>query len=274
MVSNHEGNESVDGAIERLKQLGLKEYEARCFVGLSRMADGTAKDISEQSDVPRTRVYDATRVLEAKGLIEVQHGSPKRFRAASVDEAIGTLRAQFESQFEDLRADLEDLERPNDVTGDEIHEVWALAGGETIDRRARGLIQEAQEEVVIVIGVEDLLTDELLDELNEAANRGVSVVFGTVDEDLKRQMEEDVEDVFIFISGLKWLRGEEGADSTETAIGRILLVDRSTILVSSYEPETGKERSVFGRGFSNGLVLITRRLMETGVPIRSESATD
>jgi sugar-specific transcriptional regulator TrmB len=63
-------------AVELLQQLGLKEYEARCFVGLTRVPSGTAKQLGEITDVPRTRVYDAVRVLEAQGLVEVQHSSP------------------------------------------------------------------------------------------------------------------------------------------------------------------------------------------------------
>ena len=50
-----------------LQELGLREYEARCFVGLSRLPTGTAREISEVTEVPRTRVYEATRVLAAEG---------------------------------------------------------------------------------------------------------------------------------------------------------------------------------------------------------------
>jgi len=47
---------SVDEAIEVLQQLGLKEYEARCFVGLTRVSAGTAKKLSDLTEVPRTRI--------------------------------------------------------------------------------------------------------------------------------------------------------------------------------------------------------------------------
>ena len=67
----------MEEAIEVLQQLGLKEYEARCFVGLTRLTSGTAKQLSEQTEVPRTRVYDAIRMLEAQRLVEIQHSSPQ-----------------------------------------------------------------------------------------------------------------------------------------------------------------------------------------------------
>lgn len=40
-----------------MTELGLTEYESRCFVSLARVSKGTAKDVSELSEVPRPRVY-------------------------------------------------------------------------------------------------------------------------------------------------------------------------------------------------------------------------
>jgi hypothetical protein len=61
----------------------------------------------------------------------------------------------------------------------------------------------------------------------------------------------------------------EGAvDGDDVRIGRLVLVDRTTILVSSFECDDGvrtEERAVFGTGFTNGLVVIVRRLMATGL---------
>ncbi|WP_342764001.1 TrmB family transcriptional regulator [Halococcus hamelinensis] len=61
--------------IDLLQDLGLKEYEAKCFAALTRLSSGTAKEISDTAEVPRTRVYDAVRVLESSGLVEIQHGN-------------------------------------------------------------------------------------------------------------------------------------------------------------------------------------------------------
>ena len=50
-----------------------------------------------------------------------------------------------------------------------------------------------------------------------------------------------------------------------TAIGRPLVVDRETIFVSSVDPVSGKEQAVLGRRFSDGLAVIVRRFMMTGL---------
>lgn len=48
--------DSSEEVIELLKELGLKEYESRTFVALTRLHNATAKGISVHSSVPRTRV--------------------------------------------------------------------------------------------------------------------------------------------------------------------------------------------------------------------------
>ena len=48
---------NIEEAIEVFQQLGLKEYEVGCFVGLTRLNTDTAKKLSNLTDVPRTRIY-------------------------------------------------------------------------------------------------------------------------------------------------------------------------------------------------------------------------
>lgn len=255
--------DNVKEAIEVLQQLGLKEYEARCFVGLSRLNSGTAKQLSEMTDVPRTRVYDAIRMLEAQGLVEIQHSSPQRFRAVSLSEATETLRDQYESRVERLQNALDTIDAVETTEDSNLQEVWSMSGREAIENRTDELIDGASEEVVLVIGDESLLTEELTDRLNSVGN-GVDLVIGALSQSVEERVHETVPQATTFISGLEWLHGDE-ASQDEVAIGRLLLVDRSTILVSSIIPETGKEQAVFGQGFGNGLVVIARRLMSQGL---------
>jgi sugar-specific transcriptional regulator TrmB len=254
-------------AIEQLQQLGLKEYEAKAFVALSRLPSATAKEISDISEVPRTRVYDAVRVLETKGLVEIQHSNPQQFRAVSISEAIDTFRAEYESRLTTLRGALLDLEPV--ATGEEAeatHEIWALSGSAAIASRTGKLISEAEEEVVLVIGDGAVFTETLTNHLRTAQQHGVKLIVGTPNEQLHEQIQESMPSVETFVSGLEWVSSSPLAED-ETNIGRMLLVDRSTILVSSfYETGTGEksEQAVFGRGFENGVVAVVRRLVGAG----------
>ena len=264
-------SENIAEAAEVLQQLGLKEYEARCFVGLSRIESATAKQLSEMTDVPRTRVYDAIRVLEAQSLVEIQHSSPQQFRSVPLDEATETLRDQYEARIERFHDALDTVEIVKQGDEEPIQEVWAMSGNGGIENRTEELIQTATEEIVLVIGDESLLTEDLVGTLNEVGN-GVKLLVGALTESLQERIQTAVPDATTFISGLEWLHGEDTVED-ETAIGRLLLVDRSTILVSSIVPKTKEERAIFGEGFGNGLVVIARRLMAQGLLTERDPAS-
>jgi sugar-specific transcriptional regulator TrmB len=269
MVGTMSDRTNQERSVELLQQLGLKEYEARCFVALSRLPSGTAKQISEISDVPRTRIYDAIRVLEAKGLVEVQHSSPKRFRAVSVDEAAETLREDFASRTDRLLDELRDLEpAPLEDDVEATHEVWGLSGRIAIENRVDELLQEAEDEVVLVVGLRGALTSDVFDRLRDKRDAGLDVVVGTVDESLREDVQEELPDVQTFVSGLEWLDEAPGVDD-DVVLSRLLLVDRRSILVSTLHEATagpeGVEKAIFGTGFTNGLVVVARRLMATGL---------
>lgn len=258
-------------AVEILQQLGLKEYEARCFVGLSRLHTGTAKRLSEMTEVPRTRVYDAIRVLEAEGLVEIQHSSPQQFRAVPLDEAITTLRAEYEARVERLHDALDSIEVVDDDEDAPVQKVWSMSGRKAIENRTNDLIGDAESEIVLVVGDESLLTERLVDALT-AVDPDVELVVGTLTESLQAQIQAKVPNVTTFLSGLEWLHGKDATED-DTAIGCLLLTDRSTFLVSSIMPDTKEEQAIFGEGFGNGLVVIARRLMAQGLVFEHDLAT-
>lgn len=253
---------ATEEAIDILQQLGLKEYEARCFVGLSRLSTGTAKDLSEVTEVPRTRVYDAIRVLEARGLVEIQHTSPQQYRTVSIEEAIETLRERYDTRCERLADALEEAGSVSKTGGVEnAHEVWTLSDGTAISTRTQRIVEEAAEEVVLVLGEGSALSDSL--ELALADLDGsVGLYVGAVDENLRRSVGEEVPNAATFDPDIDWLRSEGDG----VAITRVLLVDRATILVSTRDRRAGTEFAVFGRGFTNGLVVLARRLLTRGLP--------
>ncbi|WP_411964820.1 TrmB family transcriptional regulator [Haloferax sp. YSMS24] len=260
--------DSQEEAVDVLQQLGLKEYEAKCFVGLSRMATGTAKQLSEITDVPRTRIYDAIRVLEAQGFVEIQHSSPQRFRAVPLSEATETLRDQYDSRIDRLTDALERTEKVDSSDSSAVQEVWAMTGTEAIANRTHKLVADADEEIVLVLGDNSLLTDKLASVLNGRADE-VNLFVGTATEQLQHRVQETVPNATTFVSGLEWLREEDEAKD-DIAIGRLLLVDRSMILVSTLATDTGDEHAIFGGGFKNGLIVISRRLLSQGlIPSRN-----
>ncbi len=256
-------SEHLEEAIEVLQQLGLKEYEARCFVGLTRVQTGTAKKLSELTEVPRTRVYDAIRVLEAQGLVEIHHSSPQQFRAVSLEEATETLRDQYEARVERLHDALDTVEIVDEDDDEPVQEVWSISGNDAIENRTEELMGTATEEIVFVIGDESLLTEDLVKTLNDIDD-DVELLVGALTNSIQENIQQAIPKATTFTSGLEWLQGTDLTES-DTAIGRLVLIDRSTILVSSIVPESKVEQAIFGEGFGNGLVVIARRLMAQGL---------
>jgi len=248
-----------EDAVEILQELGLKEYEAKCFVGLSRMPHGTAKSLSEVTDVPRTRVYDAVRVLEAKGLVEVQHSSPQRFKAVPLAEATETLRDQYETKIQRFQTALEDIQTVDGDDDGDRPEIWSLTGTDAVENRALRLIQDATDEVVLIVGSDAVLTDSLTETLT-ALDDGVVLSIGTASNEAKELVEREIPNAVAVPSELGWLE-READRAADAAVGRLLLVDRSEILVSSIDHDTGEERAIFGNGLNNGLVVVARRLL-------------
>lgn len=253
-------------AVELLQELGLKEYESKCFVALTRMAHGTAKEISEVTDVPRTRVYDAIRVLEAKGLVQVQHASPRRYRAIDIEEASSIIAENYSSRIDSLRESLDGLPPVTDDSGSPpVGEIWSLSNDTAITTRSVQLIEDARSEVILVIGDHSAISVELLEALDAAADRDVPVIVGVMTEDLKRRIRDEIPGATVFASGLPWLpiKPESGA-----IITRLLMVDHETILVGSRhhagDPEEA-EQAVVGTGSSNGIVVILRHLLRSGL---------
>lgn len=263
------GEDSKTEAVSLLRDLGLKEYEARCFLALAQLSAGTAKRISEISEVPRTRVYDAVRVLESKGLVEVQHTTPQKFRAVSIEEAIAILRQQFDTQIDTLQSHLEALDNQSAVDDDDrMQEVWGLSGHEGIESRAHGLLEDAESEIVLLVVDEELPTEALYDRLRDAVDRGVDVVVGGETDAIIAQLGTEMPSVEVFETELDWLVGP--SDDDEVAISRLLLVDRKTVLISSVHPDAdhdgAHEQAVFASGLANGIVVLLRRIIFSGLP--------
>ncbi|PCR92409.1 TrmB family transcriptional regulator [Natrinema ejinorense] len=261
-------DDTTTEAISLLQDLGLQEYEARCFIALNRLPSGTAKEIHEISEVPRTRVYDAIRVLESQGLVEVQHTSPQVYRAVSIDEATQTLRQKYNDRIETLQTYLENTEVQNVEQDDQLQEVWSLTGHEAIESRTIDLIDGAESEIALLVVDEDILSEALFDGLRSAVTRDLSLVLGGQTDAITEQLGTEVATTHVFETGLEWLTGFESEG--EVAISRILLVDRETLLIGSYYPSASdgraKEQAVFAQGLENGVVVLLRRLVTAGLP--------
>jgi HTH-type transcriptional regulator, sugar sensing transcriptional regulator len=87
-----------------LEKIGMSEYEARAFVGLTAKNHGTAEDIAELAGIPRTSSYKALQSLVEKGFVSSSEGRPTIFHPLSIEELRVKVIEEFEETFDKLEA--------------------------------------------------------------------------------------------------------------------------------------------------------------------------
>jgi sugar-specific transcriptional regulator TrmB len=242
-------------AVEQLTEFGLSTYAARTYVALSQLETGTAGEVSEIADVPRTRVYDAARELADRGLVDVQQSEPRRFWAVSIDTAVRLFWQEYERRTSRLTDALEQLGTAPSY--EEQRGVWTVTDRESVENRVLDFVEAATEEVVYTT-VDELLTDEIVSALRATSERGVDVKIGGISQAAREQLKAEVPEIEVF---------ETLWDPTEMHAGRLLMVDKSTTLVSvllegngNNPPEPFDERAIWGKGETNGLVVVLRAM--------------
>lgn len=252
-------------AVEQLERFGLSAYAARTFVALASLGSGTARDVSQVSEVPRTRVYDAIDELHDRGLVDIQQSSPKQFWAISAETASRTFERDLQYRTELLRSALDELEPAQRQT--EQRGVWTVDGQTAVTDRVLEFIASAEEEVVYMT-VEDLLTEELIEELGAAADRGVSVQLAGVSADVQDRIQDEIPSATMFESLWVW---------SDTSAGRLMMVDGKKTLVSvlvngedSTPTDPRAETAIWGEGETNSLVVVLKAVftwrLETDAP--------
>lgn len=230
-------------AIEYLETLGLSAYAARTFVALVSLGGGTARDVSETADVPRTRVYDAVEELDTHGLVERQHSNPNRFWPASVETISRYFEERYQSRVAVLGEALDELDstsRPSEQRG-----VWTVTGTERVTDRTVEFVDAAGDTVTYLAGP-DQRSPDITAALERATDRGVAV---NVAEAPTNGAPGPQDTADAGVSTPEW-----GAPT-----GRLLLVDGETALVGArlaVDSETTTEIAVWATGASNSLVTV------------------
>jgi sugar-specific transcriptional regulator TrmB len=268
-MTEHGNVDAVPETESLMEALGFTEYEAKCFVAATRVGTGTAKELSEVGDVPRARVYDCMDSLAERGLVDVQEASPKRYRAVRPQTAVATLQRAFEDRFDRLNELLPQLHTTARESEDD--DVWVIEGGADVAERMVALVEDADDTVVVAIGAEGLLSEDLLAALVAAAERGVAVTVGSPGEPVRERVREAVPDASVRETWTWW----KSFPIRPGAVSSVLLVDGRALLVSSDDPSSlpGREghRAVWTDGANTPLVGLLRPLLERAV--RGETQT-
>lgn len=210
-------------AIEGLQRLGLTAYEARVFLGLQKLDSGTASDVSDVVDVPRSQVYGAADSLEEQGLVETQQSTPTVYRPVSLEQARTRLLDQLE-ETGSRTFDYLDTVRGTEVPDEERSEaIWLVHGTEEISSRAAELLADADQQVFYAASEVAMLDDTVLDALETADDSGATVVVASANPAVREAVGERFPTVAI-----------PKERDPDVGSARVVLVDEDTMLLGVY----------------------------------------
>ena len=86
--------------VRKLKVFELNSYEAKLWAALLSRGISTAGELSEISNVPRSRTYDVLESLEKKGFVVMKLGKPIRYIALPPEEVIERMKKRTQDEAE------------------------------------------------------------------------------------------------------------------------------------------------------------------------------
>jgi sugar-specific transcriptional regulator TrmB len=252
---------SQQEGIDALRTLGLSNYEAQVFAALQRLDSGTAQEVSDLSEVPRSQVYGAADDLAERGLVEVVEGAPKAYRSVKLSTAREILSRRLEEETSRAFNSLESIRKREFDHRDE-QGISTLRGRQPIADRIVTLVQSATGTIVYVSPSTEGTTPHIADALRDAATNEIDVTVVTADEPLDSFFADSQVNVFVM-----------SQDNPADFAGRALMIDERTVLLAAETDDSPIEEEALWTGNSSiGRILSTfmRSGMEFGRKRESE----
>ncbi|MCC7572569.1 MAG: hypothetical protein KO464_04170 [Candidatus Methanofastidiosum sp.] len=98
---------------EQLMRVGLTEYESKVLLSIIKNSESSAKDISIDSGVPYSRIYDTINDLLKKEWIKKKEGRPSLFILGDINERMDEYVNENKKIAEMIKLNLENLSDKN-----------------------------------------------------------------------------------------------------------------------------------------------------------------
>ena len=136
--------------VHLLKGIGLTMYEAQAYITLTSLISATAVEISEKSNIPRSKIYDVLKSLNEKNYLEIEDGRPLTYNVKSPVEVLSREKERLNRQIEDS------ITRLTNTYENGISQVqapiWRIYGVEKIINKELEIIKRAKTSINMRIG--------------------------------------------------------------------------------------------------------------------------
>lgn len=179
-----------DEFLGRLRKIfDLNLYEVKIWTALLSRGTSTAGELSNISDVPRSRTYDILESLEKKGFIIMKLGKPIKFVALKPEEVVERVKKNLMRTAQERTKRLEKLKEdevlnelktifdkgikfvePTDLSG-------SLKGRQNLYNHLDMMVREAENTITIVTTEEGInrKMEVLMPSLEKCKKRGVKI---------------------------------------------------------------------------------------------------
>lgn len=230
--------------LDKLEDIGLNMYERKIYSALISRGVSTAGELSEMTNVPRSRAYDVLESLAEKGFAVIKSSQPMEYVAIPPEQAIENIKKQHERDLEDKLDKLDSFKESEAV--EELESLYdqglelvepeemsgSLKGSHQINQHMGTMFQDAENSIKIVTSEEGLkdLHDNHSDLLKEARDSEVNVQVLAPVTDNNREAFEEISE----FAEAKHLEDKEEFDLPE---GRFAIIDKDALTMSMTHDE-------------------------------------
>jgi len=167
----------------KMAEFGFSQYETSCYMALVAHHPSNGSQLSKQSGIARSRIYDVLNTLSRKGIVfEIEQG---KYVPLPPQELKKRLKSQFEANLHRFEEELESV-----ATVTEYEYIMTLKGHDNVMKKAIEIIDHANKELYIRLF--PLCGKSLAPYINRAAARGVGIRYicmGPMPHNFKIQIE-------------------------------------------------------------------------------------
>jgi len=189
--------------ITLLVELGLTTSEARVFLVLTQIGTAQIGMISKGTGIHREHLYQITRSLESKGLIEKELGLVSKYRAIALDEILPSLISRKQQEIFELKVKADTIlkeyknrqqhTRVASKSREEQTQFFMIPKKEAIIQRMKEATQKSQKSIDIVTSWKRFspAVIEFADDYMKALKRGVKIRIA-IEKPPKKQVIMDI----------------------------------------------------------------------------------
>ena len=161
--------------VSLLKGIGLTMYEAQAYVTLASLISATAVEVSEKSNIPRSKIYDVLNGLKEKNFLDIEDGRPMIYTVKSPVEVLTREKEKIDEKIDDSITRLTNIYE-NGISLVQAP-IWRIYGVEKIINKEIEIIRRAKTSIHMRIGfLFENEAEELLKEFKKRKDLDIKIL--------------------------------------------------------------------------------------------------